>query len=50
MSKISSFTHDTIQSFSDPDKEIFENIVGKGENAGDWHFLFFPHCFLPIGI
>ena len=22
-----------------------ENIVGKGENAGCQHFLFFPECF-----
>ena len=22
-----------------------ENIVGKRENAGYQHFLFFPHCF-----
>ena len=22
-----------------------ENIVGKGENAGYHHFLFFPQCF-----
>ena len=22
-----------------------ENIVGKGENAGYWHFLLFPQCF-----
>ena len=26
----------------------FENIVGKGENAGNQHFLFFPQCFLPF--
>ena len=24
----------------------FENIVGKGENASDQHFLLFPQCFL----
>ena len=23
-----------------------ENIVGKGEKAGDQHFLLFPQCFL----
>ena len=23
-------------------KEAFENIVGKGENAGNQHFLLFP--------
>ena len=22
-----------------------ENIVGKGENAGNQHFLFIPQCF-----
>ena len=26
----------------------FENIVGKGENAGHQHFLLFPQCFLPF--
>ena len=25
----------------------FENIVGKGENAGKQHLLLFPQCFLP---
>ena len=25
----------------------FENIEGKGENAGNQHFLLFPQCFLP---
>ena len=29
-------------------KKPYENIVGKGENAGNQHFLFFPQCFLPI--
>ena len=24
----------------------FENIVGKGENNGEQHFLLFPQCFL----
>ena len=27
-------------------KKALENIVGKGENAGNQHFLLFPHCFL----
>ena len=27
-------------------KKAFENIVGKGENAGNQHFLLFPQCFL----
>ena len=27
-------------------KTAFENIVGKGENGGNQHFLLFPQCFL----
>ena len=27
-------------------QKLFENIVGKGENAGNQHFLLFPLCFL----
>ena len=26
--------------------KTLENIVGKGENAGNQHFGFFPQCFL----
>ena len=29
-------------------KEAFENILGKGENAGNQHFLLFPKMFLPF--
>ena len=29
-------------------KRPFENSVGKGENAGNQHFLLFPQCFLPF--
>ena len=29
-------------------KKPFENIVGKGENSSNQHFLNFPQCFLPI--
>ena len=29
-------------------KRAFENIVGKGENAGNQHFLIFPQFFLPF--
>ena len=35
-------------------KKHFENIVGegenagKGENAGNQHFVLFPECFLPF--
>ena len=28
-------------------RKPFENIVKKGENAGNQHFLLFPQCFLP---
>ena len=28
------------------EKKAFENVVGKGENAGNQHFLLFPQCFL----
>ena len=29
-------------------RKPFENIVEKGENAGNQHFLLFPQCFLPV--
>ena len=29
-----------------PKKKPLENIGGKGENAGNQHFLLFPQCFL----
>ena len=38
----------TIQTFNDPPRKTrFENIVGKGENAGYQHFLLFPQSFQP---
>ena len=39
----------TIPTFNDPERKKFEknqNIVGKEENAGNQHFLYFPQCFL----
>ena len=30
--------------------ERVENIVGKGENAGNQHFLLFPQCFQKASI
>ena len=30
-----------------PREKPFENIVGKGENAGNQHFLLFPQYCLP---
>ena len=38
----------TIPTFNDPKVEPFENIVGKGENAGNQHFLLFPQCLYPF--
>ena len=35
----------TIPSFSNHAEKTLENIVGKGENAGNQHFLPFPHSF-----
>ena len=29
------------------EEKSFENIEGKGENAGNQHFLHSPQCFLP---
>ena len=29
-------------------KKPFKDIVRKGENAVEQHFLLFPQCFLPI--
>ena len=29
-------------------KKTSEDIVGKGENAGNQHFLLFPQCFQPF--
>ena len=29
-----------------PRIKAFENIMGKGENAGDQHFHLLPQCFL----
>ena len=31
------------------EKKLLENIVGKGENAGNQHFLLFSQCFLGKG-
>ena len=42
------FLYHTISTFNAPEeKQYFENIVGKGENAGYQHFLLFSQCFLP---
>ena len=33
-----------MSSFTTLEKEAFENLLGKGENAGNQHFLTFPKC------
>ena len=38
----------TLNSIMKKKKKAFENIVGKGENAGNQHFHLFPQCFLPF--
>ena len=46
---IKAFTfYRTIPTLNDPKMEAFENILGKGENAGNQHFLLIPKCFLPF--
>ena len=45
LAQLFSFTlYLAIPTFNDP----FENIVGKGKNAGNQHFLLFPQYFLPV--
>ena len=43
MDKLQSFATTSSPTFNDLIKKAFENIVGKGENAG----LLFPQCFIP---
>ena len=35
----------TVPNFNDPKEDGLENTVGKGEDAGNQHFLLFPRCF-----
>ena len=37
-----------IPKFHELRNKSFENIVAKGENAGNQHFLLFPQCFLTL--
>ena len=41
-----SLTHYQSRLLTSLEKKAFENIVGKGENAGIQHFLLFPQFFL----
>ena len=38
----------TIPTFNDLREKPSENVVGKGENAGNQHFLLFPQYFSPF--
>ena len=40
--------HYTSRLLTTLEKTPFENIVGKGENAGNQHISLFPHCCLSI--
>ena len=44
--KIKSNSLPQIPTFNTLTKKALENIVGKGENASNQHFLLFPQCFL----
>ena len=47
MAFFSSNLYHKILAFTNWEKKPFENIVGKGQNAGHQHFLLFPQCFQP---
>ena len=38
----------TTPTFNNFEKKPFQNIVGKGENAGKKHCILFPQCFLTL--
>ena len=38
--------YNTIPILTPMERKAFENILEKGENAGNQHFLLFPQCFL----
>ena len=44
---VNSFPHNS-RLLTSLEKKAFEKIVGKGENAGNQHFLLFPQFFTPI--
>ena len=44
------FFNKRIHSFNDLEKQSFWKQMGKRENAGYQHFLFFPQCFLPFQV
>ena len=40
--------YQTITTFNDLENKAFQKYCGKGENAGNHHFLHFPQYFLPF--
>ena len=42
------YTRYQFQVLTTPRTKPLKNIVEKGENAGNQHFLLFPQCFLYI--
>ena len=36
----------TVPTFNNPQDKTFENIMEKGEYAGNQHLFLFPKCFL----
>ena len=40
--------YNTIPTYFTLNEKALENIVGKGENAGDQHFLLLPQYFPPL--
>ena len=53
LSKMLSFGKDLTLSHTSPGfylsaVQVFENTAGKGEIAGNKHFLLFPQCFLSV--
>ena len=47
--ELNSAPHNTgFSTFNDSEKIGFETNVGRGEKAGNQHFLLFSQCFLPL--
>ena len=44
---LNAFTTIIVMTLDASEERPFENIVVKGENAGNHHFLLFLQCFLP---
>ena len=45
LSKLKAFEADIVKLTPTFVFHMVENIVGKGENVGNQHFLLFPQCF-----